>query len=189
MSACIETSWAAVTAIFGSTNEYQEASRNEHEVHDQHPCLEYSVITRNERGSLTQSRCGISARIWRVGVRVIGGYFVGTAVLNMVYTARHARDFLGWLAEHSRFPPYRGVFRAFEPIAPAIMLGAAAFQATLAYHLLRGRRVSVTLRWAEAWVLGLSPALTGPYWTVNAGSAVAFEAVRRGALNSVAPAE
>lgn len=110
MSACIETSWAAVTAIFGSTNGYQEASKNEHEVHDQHPCLEYSVITRNERGSLTQSRCGISARIWRVGVRVIGGYFVGTAVLNMVYTARHARDFLGWLAEHSRFPPYRGVF-------------------------------------------------------------------------------
>lgn len=129
------------------------------------------------------------ARIWRVGVRVLGGYFVGTGVLNMVYTARNARDFLGWMAEHSWFPPYRGVFRALEPIALAVVLGAAAFQAALAYHLLRGHRVSGTLRWAEAWVLGLIPALPWPYWTVNARSAVAFEVVRWGALNRVGPAE
>lgn len=38
-------------------------------------------------------------------------------------------------------------------------------------------------------MLGLIPALPWPYWTVNAGSAVAFEAVRRGALNRVGPAE
>lgn len=124
------------------------------------------------------------ARVWRVGVRVVGVYFAGTAVVNAIYTVRTAPDFLGWLAENSWFPPYRRLFRVVEPFAPAVVLSAAAFQGTVAYHLLRGRRLSATLRWAEAWVLGLIPALPWPYWTVNAVSAVAFEAVRQGAVHS-----
>ncbi|HEY4557108.1 MAG TPA: hypothetical protein VIG82_02840 [Enteractinococcus sp.] len=140
------------------------------------------IAFQRQRRSCSDSSRG--ARRWRVGARIIGGYFAATAVLNTVYTARTAQEFMSWLAEHSWFPPYRPVFRSFEPIAPVIVLGAAAFQGTVAYHLLRGRRVSGALRWAEAWVLGLIPALPWPYWTVNAGSAVAFKVVRRGGLRS-----
>ncbi|MCS5479933.1 hypothetical protein NYP18_09725 [Corynebacterium sp. YIM 101645] len=97
---------------------------------------------------------------------------------------RTAPDFLRWLGETSWFPPYRPVLRALEPAAPAVVLSAAAFQAAVAYHLLRRRRVSGTLLCAQAWVLGLIPALPWPYWTVNAVSAAAFETIRRGATRS-----
>lgn len=123
-------------------------------------------------------------RVWAVGVRAVGVYFAGTAVLNTVYTVRTAPDFLRWLGDTTWFPPYRPVLRALEPVAPAVVLAAAAFQATVAYHLLRGRRVSGTLLWAQAWVLGLLPALPWPYWTVNAASAAAFETIRHGATRS-----
>lgn len=80
-----------------------------------------------------------TARGWAVGVRIVGAYFAGTAVLNAGYTVRNAPGFLHWLAENSWFPPYRQVIRAVEPVAPAIILSAAVFQGTVAYHLLRGR--------------------------------------------------
>jgi hypothetical protein len=124
------------------------------------------------------------ARIWAVAVRAVGVYFAGTAVLNSVYTVRTAPDFLRWLGENTWFPPYRPVLRALEPVAPAVVLTTAGFQATVAYHLLRGRRVAGALRCAQVWVLGLIPALPWPYWTVNAVSAAAFETIRRGATRS-----
>ncbi|WP_156233003.1 hypothetical protein [Corynebacterium occultum] len=114
----------------------------------------------------------------------MGVYFAGTAVVNTVYTVRTAPDFLRWLGDTTWFPPYRPIIRALEPAAPAVVLTAAVFQATVAYHLLRGRRISGALLWAQAWVLGLIPALPWPYWTVNAVSAAAFATIRHGATRN-----
>lgn len=123
-----------------------------------------------------------------VATRAVGVYFAGSAALNAVHTVRVAPRLLAWLRESAWSPPHRRLLGALEPVAPAVVLGAAAFQAVVGYHLLRGRRVSGTLRWAQAWVLGLIPALPWPYWVPNALSAVAFEAVRRGAAGSCPPA-
>ncbi|MFI7493761.1 hypothetical protein ACH9D2_03420 [Kocuria sp. M4R2S49] len=51
----------------------------------------------------------------------------------------------------------------------------------MGHHLLRGRRGSGALRWAQAWVLGLVPVLLRPCRVPNAVSAAVFEAVRRSA--------
>ncbi|MFE7632033.1 hypothetical protein [Kocuria sp. NPDC057446] len=112
-------------------------------------------------------------------VRAVGVYFAGCAVLNAVHTVRTAPRFLAWLRDSAWSPPHRRLPEALGPAAPAVVLGAACFQAVVGYHLLRGRRVPGALRWAQAWVLGLVPALPWPYWVPNALSAVAFEAVRR----------
>lgn len=117
-------------------------------------------------------------------IRAVGAYFAGSAVLNAVHTVRIAPRFLAWLRDSAWSPPHRRLLGALEPVAPAVVLGAAAFQAVVGYHLLRGRRVSGALRWAQAWVLGLVPVLPWPYWVPNALSAVAFEAVRRRAVGS-----
>ncbi|WP_156228946.1 hypothetical protein [Corynebacterium comes] len=104
------------------------------------------------------------------------------AVLNTVHTVRIAPDFLQWLRDNTWLPPYRPVLGALVPVAPAVVLGSAAFQAVVGYQLLRGRRVSGSLRWAEAWVLGLIPALPWPYWVVNVVSGGIFEVIRRGVI-------
>lgn len=111
--------------------------------------------------------------------RTVGVYFAGSAALNAVHTVRIAPRLLTWLRDSAWLPPCRRLLGALEPVAPAVVLGAAAFQAVVGYHLLRGRRVSGSLRWAQAWVLGLVPALPWPYWVPNAVSAVVFEVVRR----------
>ena len=126
----------------------------------------------------------VSGRAWRIGARAVGVYFGSMAVLNTVRTVRIAPDFLQWLRDNTWLPPYRPVLGALVPVAPAIILGSAAFQAAVAYQLLRGRRVSGSLRWAQAWVLGLIPALPWPYWVVNAVSAGAFEALRRDVIRN-----
>ena len=112
-------------------------------------------------------------------VRAVGVYFAGCAVLNAVHTVRIAPRFLAWMRDSAWSPPHRRLLIALEPAAPAVVLGAASFQAVVGYHLLRGRRVPGALRWAQAWVLGLVPVLPWPYWVPNVLSAVAFEAVRR----------
>ncbi|GAA1751021.1 hypothetical protein [Kocuria aegyptia] len=111
--------------------------------------------------------------------RAVGVYFTGSAVLNAVYTVRIAHRLMGWLRDNAWVPPYRPVLQVLERIAPTVVLGTAAFEAVVGYHLLRGRRVSGALRWAQAWVLGLVPALPWPYWVPNAVSAAVFEVVRR----------
>lgn len=116
--------------------------------------------------------------------RAVGVYFAGCAVLNAVHTVRIAPRFLAWLRDSAWSPPHRRLLVALEPVAPAVVLGAASFQAVVGYHLLRGLRVPGALRWAQAWVLGLVPVLPWPYWVPNVLSAVAFEAVRRAARTS-----
>lgn len=74
-----------------------------------------------------------------------------------------------------------GMLGAMEPAAPLVVTATIVFEAVVGYQLMRLRRISGTLRWAQAWVLGLVPALPWPYWVPNAVSAVVFEAVRRGA--------
>lgn len=119
-------------------------------------------------------------RVW--AVRAVGVYFTGSAVLNAVYTVRTAHRLMGWFRDSAWVAPYRPVLRALERVAPAVVLGTAAFEAVVGYHLLRGRRVAGALRWAQAWVVGLVPALPWPYWVPNAVSAAVFEIVRRRAL-------
>jgi hypothetical protein len=119
-----------------------------------------------------------------LATRAAGVYFAGAAVLNAVHTVRIAPRLLAWLRDGAWSPPHRRLLVALEPVAPAVVLGAAAFQAVVGYHLLRGRRVPGALRWAQAWVLGLVPVLPWPYWVPNALSAVVLEAVRRRAVGS-----
>lgn len=119
-----------------------------------------------------------------VATRAVGAYFAGSAALNAVHTVRIAPRLLGWLRDSAWSPPHRRLLGVLEPVAPAVVLGAAAFQAVVGYHLLRGRRVPGALRWAQAWVLGLVPVLPWPYWVPNALSAVVFEAVRRRAVEA-----
>jgi hypothetical protein len=131
----------------------------------------------------TGSRAGSSASFPSCGpvlaTRAVGVYFAGSALLNAVHTVRIAPRLLAWLRDSAWSPPHRRLLAALEPAAPAVVLGAASFQAVVGYHLLRGRRVPGALRWAQAWVLGLVPVLPWPYWVPNALSAVVFEAVRR----------
>ncbi|WP_444698972.1 hypothetical protein [Kocuria turfanensis] len=123
------------------------------------------------------------AGLW--GVRAVGLYFGGSAVLNAVYTVRIAHRLIGWFRDSAWVPPYRPVLAALEPVAPAVVLATAAFESVVGYHLVRNRRTSGALRWAQAWVLGLCPALPWPYWVPNAASAVVFEVVRRRAAAPV----
>ena len=116
-----------------------------------------------------------------LATRAVGVYFAGSAVLNAVHTVRTAPRLLAWFRDSAWSPPHRRLLVALEPVAPAVVLGAASFQAVVGYHLLRGRRVAGALRWAQAWVLGLVPVLPWPYWVPNVLSAVVFEAVRRSA--------
>jgi hypothetical protein len=111
--------------------------------------------------------------------RAVGLYFTGSAVLNAVHTVRVAHRTVAWFRDSAWLPPYRPVLGALERIAPAAVLGTAAFEAVVGHHLLRGNRVAGALRWAQAWALGLCPALPWPYWVPNAVSAAVFEAIRR----------
>ncbi|MEX5298335.1 hypothetical protein RCG67_06110 [Kocuria sp. CPCC 205292] len=115
----------------------------------------------------------------------MGIYFAGSAALNAVYTVRHSHRLMSWFHDSAWLPPYRSVLGAMEPAAPAVVTATVVFEAVVGCQLLRLRRISGALRWAQAWVLGLVPALPWPYWVPNAVSAVAFEAVRRGARASV----
>lgn len=122
---------------------------------------------------------------WALAARAVGVYFAGSAALNAVYTVRHAHRLMSWFRDSAWLPPYRSVLGALEPAAPVVVTATVVFEAVVGYHLLRLHRISPALRWAQAWVLGLVPALPWPYWVPNAASAVAFEAVRRGAHASV----
>lgn len=123
-----------------------------------------------------------------LATRAVGVYFAGTAVLNTVHTVRIAPRLLEWFRDSTWSPPHRRLLGALAPAAPAVVLGAAAFQALVAYHLLRGRRVRGALRWGQAWVLALVPVLPWPYWVPNVLSAVFLEVVRR-AATAGAPTE
>lgn len=128
----------------------------------------------------TQTSLRFPGRAWAISSQAVGAYFASMAVLNSVHTVRIAPDFFQWMHDNTWFPPYRPLLGALKPVAPAVVLGSAALQAVLGYHLLRGRRIPGALRWAQAWVLGLIPALSWPYWSLNAVSAVVFEIIRRG---------
>ena len=117
---------------------------------------------------------------WVLASRAVGVYFAGSAVLNTVYTVRIAERLMVWFRDSAWLPPYRRLLEALIPAAPAVVLATAAFEAVVGWHLLRCRRVSGALRWAQAWVLGLCPALPWPYWAPNAVSVAVFEIVRRG---------
>lgn len=114
-----------------------------------------------------------------LATRAVGVYFAGSGALNAGYTLRHAHRVMSWFRDSAWLRPYRAVLGALEPAAPAVVVATVVFEAVVGYHLLRLRRISAALRWAQAWVLGLVPALPWPYWVPNAVSAVAFEAVRR----------
>ena len=121
-------------------------------------------------------------RRWMLATRVVGIYFAGSAVLNAVYTVRTAHRLMAWFHDSAWVAPYRPVLKVLERIAPTVVLGTAAFEAVVGYHLLRGHRVAGALRWAQAWVIGLIPALPWPYWAPNAVSAGMFEIIRRRTL-------
>lgn len=133
------------------------------------------------RHSLRSTERPEPRRAGRWGVRAVGLYFGGSAVLNAVYTVRIAHRLIGWFRDSAWLPPYRPLLAALERVAPAVVLATAAFEAVVGYHLVRNRRTAGALRWAQGWVLGLCPALPWPYWVPNAASAVVFEVVRRGA--------
>lgn len=143
------------------------------------------LATRRRTRSRTAAPTTSPGRGWVPATRAVGVYFTGGAVLNTVYTVRIAERLMVWFRDSAWLPPYRRVLAALVPVAPAVVLATAAFEAVVGWHLLRGRRVSGALRWAQAWVLGLCPALPWPYWVPNAVSAVVFEVVRRGATRSV----
>lgn len=123
-------------------------------------------------------------RAWGWATRAVGVYFAGSAVLNAVHTVRRATDLVAWFRDGAWLPPYRRMLGALVPVARPLVLATAAFEAVVGWHLLRGRRVNGALRWAQAWVLGLCPALPWPYWVPNVLSAPLFELVRRGVLRS-----
>ncbi|GAB2627535.1 hypothetical protein GCM10009696_36300 [Kocuria himachalensis] len=119
-----------------------------------------------------------------MATRAVGVYFAAAAVLNTVHTVRHAPWLMGWFRDNAWVAPYRRLLTTLLPAAPGVVLGTAAFEAVVGYHLLSGRRVSGALRWAQAWVLGLVPALPSPYWVPNAVTAVVFGLIRRGVAGS-----
>ena len=130
--------------------------------------------------------------------RAVGMYFAGSAALNAVHTVRIAPRLLTWLRDSAWLPPCRRLLGVVEAGREGLEVplrirhvrtrdvGRIAerdlerrLDAGVLQQLLRGRRVSGSLRWAQAWVLGLVPALPWPYWVPNAVSAVVFEVVRR----------
>lgn len=119
-----------------------------------------------------------------LAVQAVGTYFAAGAVFNAVRILPDARVALIGFRDESWLPPYRSVLAVLIPVAPAVIAAVVVFEAVVAYHLLRCRRVGGALRWAQAWVLGLIPALGWPYWVPNALSAVAFEGIRRSSVGA-----
>ncbi|MCS5479608.1 hypothetical protein NYP18_08045 [Corynebacterium sp. YIM 101645] len=113
--------------------------------------------------------------------------FAAASLFNLTVTLPRSRQVLASFADDSWLPPYRRVLRVLLPAAPAVIGGVVGFQAAVAWHLLRGRRVTGALRWAQAFMLSLVPALTWPYWPPNVVLPALLEVlVRR--ISQVTPA-
>ncbi|RSZ61602.1 hypothetical protein EAH68_12565 [Corynebacterium hylobatis] len=109
----------------------------------------------------------MSLPLLQIATRVVGLGFAVASVFNLTISLPRARQMLNSFADDSWLPPYRRVLRVLLPAAPAVIGSVVAFQAAVAWNLLRGRRVTGALRGAQAFMLGLVPALTWPYWPSN----------------------
>jgi hypothetical protein len=69
------------------------------------------------------------------------------------------------VAQTAWLPPYSWLIDRLVPLAPVVVLTAAAFEATVSMMLLTRRHVSLALGLAAAWMIGLIPAVGWPYWT------------------------
>lgn len=114
--------------------------------------------------------------------RVVGLFFIATAVGNAVGTVRIATRFLEWLRDGAWLAPFPSVLGRLVPAAPAVILVVAGFQAVIGFMLLSGKGVQTALRLAQLFVLGIIPCIAWPYWVANVGLAATFEAVRRACL-------
>lgn len=122
---------------------------------------------------------GISGRVPEIAPRIIGVGFAAAAVFNTAVVLPRSRTILRQYAEGAWLPPYRTVLRTLVPAAPAVIAGVVAFEAAVAYHLLRGRRTNGALRWTQAFTMGLLPVLVWPYWPPNLVYSVAVELLLR----------
>lgn len=98
------------------------------------------------RWSSDMATSGLSGRVPEIAPRIIGVGFAAASVFNTAVVLPQSRTILRQYAEGAWLPPYRTVLRTLAPAAPAVIASVVAFEAVVAYHLLRGHQTDGALR-------------------------------------------
>ena len=109
----------------------------------------------------------------RLATAASAGLYLGGAVFNALLTVPEARDVFESFRDTAWLGPYRWLIDNVILSAPtACAVALAAFELTLGVAIIAGGRPRrVALVAATAFVIGLIPSLSWPYWTANVGLA------------------
>ena len=108
-----------------------------------------------------------------VATAASAGLYLAGAVLNALLTVPDARDLFENFRHMAWLAPYRWLIHNVILSAPtACAVALVAFELTLGVAIIAGGRARrVALVAATAFVVGLIPSLSWPYWTANVGLA------------------
>ena len=109
----------------------------------------------------------------RVATAAFAGLYLGGAVFNALLTVPDARGVFESFRDMAWLASYRWLIDTVILSAPtACAVALAAFELTVGMAIIAGGRPRRTaLVAATAFVIGLIPSLSWPYWTANVGLA------------------